>query len=45
MNPVLVVGKQAGTHMRKPIHLPETFALPFKYMLNTAIGFPRPDIG
>jgi hypothetical protein len=31
MDPVLVVGKQAGTHMGKPIHLPGTFALPFKH--------------
>src|ERR1700733_5959430 len=26
-----VVGERAETHMAKPIHLPGTFALPFKY--------------
>ncbi len=31
MEPALVVGERAGTHMGKPIHLPGTFALPFKY--------------
>jgi Transposase DDE domain len=29
--PVLVAGERAGTHMGKPIFLPGTFALPFKY--------------
>jgi hypothetical protein len=31
MDSVLVVGEPAGTRMGKPIHLPGTFALPFKY--------------
>jgi hypothetical protein len=31
MDPVLVAGARAGTHIGKPIHLPGTFALPFKY--------------
>jgi hypothetical protein len=31
MDPVLVAGERVGTHIVKPIHLPGTFALPFKY--------------
>jgi hypothetical protein len=31
MDPVLVAGERAGTHIGKPIKLPGTFALPFKY--------------
>ena len=31
MDLVLVAGEWAGTHMGKPIHLPGTFALAFKY--------------
>ena len=31
MDPVLVAGERAGTHIGKPIHLRGTCALPFKY--------------
>jgi Transposase DDE domain len=31
MDPLLVAGDRAGTHIGNPIHLPGTFALPFKY--------------
>jgi hypothetical protein len=31
MDPVLVAGERAGTPIGKPIHLPGTFAVPFKY--------------
>ena len=31
MDPVLVAGARARTHIGKPIHLPGTLALPFKY--------------
>jgi Transposase DDE domain len=31
MDPVLVAGERAGTHIGKPNHLPGTFVLPLKY--------------
>ena len=45
MEPVLVVGERAETHMGKPIHSPEPSPCRSNTMLNTAIGFPRLDIG
>jgi hypothetical protein len=41
MDPVLVAGEQAGTHIGKPILLPGTVALPFNTLLNTAIASPK----
>jgi hypothetical protein len=31
MDPVLVAGQRAKTHIERPIHVSGTFALPFKY--------------